>query len=129
MQRSVWKDRDFRQLGSDARLLFLWSWTNPQASICGLYVATAFDLQLALAEPPADWQRVLTALEELDAKPLLLWHEETEMLWIPSRVRHANRSPKVARAMQKEVDGLPASPLLERFIDQYGKQLGLEIGG
>lgn len=109
--------------------MFFWSWTNPQSAICGLYVATTTDLRIALRdEPPATWHRVENALTELAQKPMVKYDRENEVIWVVNRVKHANRSPKVARAMQKEVGRVPDSPLLTEFVQRYGSQLGIELG-
>jgi hypothetical protein len=127
----MYGDPAYRELSTDARLLFIWSWTNPQSTICGLYGCSVRQMQLALGdtrlgmEPMSD--RVLAALEQLARKPLVEYDEDNEVLWVINRVRYANRSPKVARAMQKEVEKCPPSPLIERFVAQYGRTLGIAI--
>lgn len=89
-----------------------------------------WEMRLGLREdPPATQSRVQNALDELAAKPLVKWDPEHEVIWVVNRVRYANRSPKVARAMQKEVERAPTSPLVVEFVEKYGAQLGIEIGG
>jgi hypothetical protein len=131
VKAAVWEDDAFRALSSDARLIFLWSWTNPAATICGLYRASWRQLAAALGElrggpgggasaQDADLvARVEPALAQLAAKPLLLYDETNEVVWAVNRARHANRSPKVAVAMQREFDRCPASPLKTKFKRRY----------
>lgn len=107
----------------------MWTWTNPRSTICGLYQVSMWEMRLGLREnPPATEARVLKAIEELGAKPLVKFDAEHEVIWVVNRVRYANRSPKVARAMQKEVERAPTSPLVREFVEMYGGQLGIEIG-
>lgn len=108
----------------------MWSWTNPGSAICGLYAASIMDMRLGLCENPlATERRVLRAVEELGQKPIVEYDRENEVIWVVNRVRYANRSPKVARAMQKEVERVPSSPLVARFAAMYGPQLGIEVEG
>lgn len=133
VQHAVHDDPAYVELDADARLLFLWSFTNPDATLCGLYRASWRQLAGALAPlngrvPPEMDARVEAALNALEQKPLLLYDEDTEVLWVVNRARHANRSPKVATAMRREYERCPASQLKAQFRTRYGRQLDLPAG-
>lgn len=126
-------DPAYQELEADARLLFLWSFTNPDATLCGLYRASWRQLASALGPlngrvPVAVDRRVEAALNALERKPLVLYDEEREVLWVVNRARHANRSPKVATAMRREFERCPASPVKDQFKRRYGRQLQLAAG-
>lgn len=127
-ETATWEDGPFLRLGADARLLFIWSWTNPHATICGLYEASLERIALALPGLPDEGERPLTeqevqrldtALVELAAKPLVVYHYETRVLYVPKRAAKANRSPKVLTAMQREFARCPQSPCKEMFAARY----------
>jgi hypothetical protein len=128
VENAMWTDPAFIALPTDARLLFIWGWTNPTASICGLYHASMKMMQRALQEGPlADVERVQKALGALGQKPLMLWDANAELVLVVNRARHANRSPKVALAMQREVESCPSSPLVEQFVELHGNTLNLRL--
>jgi hypothetical protein len=125
---ATWDDPQFQSLGTDARLLFLWSWTNPRAAICGLYHASERMLRRAISDQPlAEVERTWAALEELAAKPLLKYDAEAEVVFVVNRAKYANRSPKVAQRMQTEVEACPSSPLVGEFVNRYGEMLKLRL--
>jgi hypothetical protein len=129
---ATWDDEAFAALDTDARLLFLWSFTCREATICGLYTTSLRAMGRAIATPPdstAAWReledRVFAALEQLAVKPVLLYDDNSEVVWVVNRARHANRSPKTAAAMRREFVACPPSPLRDQFAQAYGDALGL----
>jgi hypothetical protein len=132
--RRTWNDPAFLELSTDARLLFVWTWTAPANALCGLYHVSPRMLERALEERPgaSDGElraRVRAALLELAAKPLVLYDDDAEVLWVVNRARYANRSPKVAVLLRREVEECPPSPLKEKFVIAHGDRLGLNRNG
>jgi hypothetical protein len=122
---ATWTDPQFLDLGTDARLLFLWALTNGRAA-CGLYPASVLDLERALGEGQgARGARVVHALAQLGRKPQLLYDDDNEVLWLVNRARHANASPRAARLMRSEWESCPRSPLRDLFHARYGQMLQL----
>lgn len=127
-ETATWIDTPFLALGADARLLFIWSWTNPQATISGLYEVGLEKIAEALPGMPFEGDRPLTddevdrldrALVSLADKPLVVYDYDHRVLWVPSRAAKANRSPKVLKAMQREFGRCPQSPVKELFAGRY----------
>lgn len=115
----LWDDPAFRALNADARLIFLYAWTSDRASIGGLHVASPRDLWRAVSDdlPTASrWER---ALDQLQAKPLLLYDDDAEVVWVVNRAKYANVSPRTQRAIQREYRRCPDSPLKTRFARRY----------
>lgn len=132
--RSIWTDRAFLELSVDARLLFIWAFTAPKNALVGLYEVSPRRLERALAEgagpsDPGLRERVRLALVELAAKPLVLYDDDAEVLWVVKRAEYANRSPKVLVRLQREVAECPASPLRDAFLKAYGRRLGIKGEG
>lgn len=126
----LWTDTKFLDLSTDARLLFIWSWMPPHASVCGLYGASMKQLSraLGLSEHVASGEqigRVLSALGELRERGMVLYDDENEVLWCVNRVKHAPQTPATVELMQQEVLACPESPLVDAFIARYGSLLGL----
>lgn len=132
--KQVWLRPSFKALSSDARLLYLWSWTNPNATMAGLYECSPRDLARALADcngnPGAELEaRLGEAMAALAAKPLVLYDDEAWVIWVVGRVDHALRSPTQAKAMRREYEECPPSPLKGRFLSTYGELLELSDAG
>lgn len=127
--KRVWETGSFRALGTDARMIYLWSWTSPgPGRLAGLFQASPTQLAQALGDADSLFgprQRVASALRELAVKPLLLYDDEAEVLWVVGRVEHALRSPTQRVRMQREFVACPGSPLKDRFAATYGAQLQL----
>jgi len=124
VHKHLWTDPDFVKLGPWGKLLFLWSWTNPGAALCGLYVASEKQMARGIGATP---EQLREALSDNSRKPLLRYDADAEVLWVVTRARWANRSPKVAIAMQREVEACPSTPLLPPFLDAYGESLNLRL--
>lgn len=124
MECALWTDPDFALLHEDAKLLFLWSWTNPKSTICGLYEVSVRAIMRGIG---AGDDQVRRGLRQLAIKPMVKYDAINEVIWVVNRAHYANRSPKVAVAMQREVLSCPESPLLEEFAAMYGDRLALKV--
>jgi hypothetical protein len=129
VETRLWQDPAYVELGPDARLLFLWSWTSPDAAIGGLYVASMRQLGRALspAYNAAVARRIEAAIDELARKPLLAYDFDTETVWLVNRARHSMRSPKVRVAIAREYERVPEGPLKLAFVMKYGQDLGIPL--
>lgn len=126
-QKKVWRRESFRALSPDARLVYLWSWTNPDhANLSGLYSASPRQMERALADDsPELRERLRAALRELSKEPLVLYDNDNEVLWVVGRVDHVLKSTTQATKMAREYEECPSSPLKDKFCRTYGKKLSL----
>lgn len=131
-QKKVWRRPSFLELDADARLLYLWTWTHENAALCGLYEVSPRKLESALEHrdaPDAGLRdRVAAALQQLARKPLVLYDDDMEVLWVVGRVEHVNMSPTGATRMRREWERCPPSPLRDQFAHRYGAALGISNG-
>lgn len=129
LKEELWRDRKFLSLTTDARLLFIWAWSPPHSTICGLYRTSWKQMKSGLGRCPDDKRlldiRLQDALEELSAKDMLHYDPENEVLWVVNRVKHAAVSRRAAGLMVGEFRRAPESPLAEAFMERWGTQLGL----
>ena len=120
---ALWADPDISELDPLAKLLYIWSWTNPHCGMAGLYKIgprrMSFDTGIDADEIP----RILTALAECR-----LAFYEAEVMWVRARVRRIrSRSPQMARSIAKDVEKLrPEHPLRIRFLAEYASMPWLE---
>lgn len=123
--REVWDDADFKRLGPEAKLIFLWAWTNPSASNTGLVRATYRSLARAMhPQGRVTDQKIRAALKQLAAKPLVLFDPEWSVLLVPTRTRWVLEQEKVPPramvAMLLDLEEFPQeSPLVKRWRKQY----------
>lgn len=128
----LWDDAPIRELSADAKLLFLWSFTNSAcASLTGLTPVSPRKLRRVLHEAPlAAEKRIESALDELARKPLVVYDWDQELLWCVERTKHVNSSPKVAIGVANWFASISAShpsPLLAKWKRRYGALLD-EVG-
>ena len=135
-RKAVWDKESFLELGTDARLLYFWTWTSPASSLSGLFEASPRKMLTALGRSPgadayatSGEMRLRDALEELARKPLVLYDDEAEVVWVVGRVDHSNLSPTTAIRIRREWEACPRSPLKDQFAAAYGSALGLTQGG
>lgn len=116
IDNAIWHDPDFAELSSDARYLYLWSFTNPRCNMSGLY-------KLALAPVPAEtgltMKRVEDALGEL-AEATFAYYRDG-VLWVRSRVAHLrSTNPNMAKSIAKDLGKLAEDhPLRVAFLQKY----------
>lgn len=127
--REVWDDADFNKLGADAKVIWLWAWTSPSASNTGLVRASHRSLARVLhRQGRVTTQRVKTALRQLAAKPMALYDEEWEVLYVPTRTRwvleHETVGARAMVAMLLDYEEFPEdSALVKRWRKQYPRLL------
>lgn len=117
IDNGIWSDPDFEALSPQAKLVFIWSWTNPRCGMAGIYKVSHRTIAHECGIAP---ESVDDVLEELACAALVLY--EDSVLWVRSRVKRLrSRSPQMAKAVAKDLNNVPASnPLRGRFLDYYG---------
>lgn len=115
---SIW-DNDLAEVSALAKLVYIWSFTNPACGMAGVYpmprrrIAAALDIETKEAED---------ALVEL-AEAGLIW-EDGKWIWIIDRIDGiATRSQQIATAIYKDLAALPdGHPLVELVVNRYADQ-------
>lgn len=126
IEHATWGDSAVTELSAPAALLFVWSFTNgPCASLTGLTLVGARKLRRAARVDSED--ALAAVLDELAAKPLVLYDWDHELLWCFNRVRFANASPKTTTGINNWVsavaENVNGSPLLAQFRRRYAPVL------
>lgn len=121
VQQDIWRDAPFLALSSDAKALFIYSFTHsPESSITGLSEVS----ERALGRVLGDRQLVEPVLEELGAKPFVKYDWDAELLWCVNRMKHAHsKSPKWLKGARSIVERMPPSPIIDQFKRRYGDLL------
>jgi hypothetical protein len=116
IDNAIWGDPVFEGLSVEAKLLYLWSFTNPLCGMAGLYRVSPMRMQ---RETGLTAQRWAKATRELQEAALVFY--ERSWLWCRSRVKYLRtRTPNMATSIMADVGKLdPNDPLRHRFVDEY----------
>jgi hypothetical protein len=106
----------------DAKLLYIWSWTNEHAGMAGLY---KIHEAMISVETGLSGRRLASALTEV-AEHEFTFYEGGVML-VRTRVKRLRtRSPQIAKSIAKDLQRIDAEhPLRKRFLSLYGDEAWL----
>jgi hypothetical protein len=112
---ALWEDEDFDELRPDAKLTYLWSFTNARCGMCGVYRVR----RRSIVEGCLPTKRRDEALKELEEHDYLRY--EGGWLWVRSRVKHLrSKGLKTARGVIRDIERVPAEhPLRSAFLTEY----------
>ena len=87
-QTELWTDPFIQELSPEAKLLFIYLWTNKHCNQAGLYEITpktiAFETGIELENLPA-------LIEQLDEK--VKWLKDENIIWVRNFLKHQPKSP------------------------------------
>lgn len=112
---ALWEDEDFDDLSPEAKLLYLWSFTNDRCGMSGVYRVKLKSIGEGCLPP----KRRDEAIKELEEGEYLRYVEG--FLWVRSRVKHLRtKGMKMARAVIRDIERVPAEhPLRAAFLTYY----------
>jgi len=116
----LWMDDKFLHISPQARLLFLWMFTNPDAGSSGLFL---FNDDVCENETGLSGRELHHCLKELIKIERVLYDEKTNIIWVVNQFKHTPKSPKIIESTLKEVKSLPKSPVKEVFYKKYELEL------
>lgn len=112
---AIWDDPDFRQLASDAKLVYVWSFTNG-CGMAGVYKLDQARITFDTSLPPA---RAKLALENLCERDYLVMAES--WVWVRTRVKRLRtRSSQMAWSVIADLEHLREDhPIRAAFVGEY----------
>jgi hypothetical protein len=116
VDNAIWSDPEFYDLSPNAKLLYLWSFTNPRCGMAGIY---KMPMKSAATETGLDG-KTRAAFDELAAARFVYFVDG--VLWVRSRVKHMRtKTTQIARAIVKDLEKIdPRHSLRGRFMAMYG---------
>lgn len=114
---SMWATNDeFMDLSPNAKLLYLWSFTNPDCNMAGLYRVSERTMRQQTGLSASQLER---ALVELAERAFVVY--DRPILWVRSRAKHLRtKGDKMATSVARAVGELPFDhPLRIAFLRQY----------
>lgn len=99
VETSLWSDGPFLALRPPARLLYVWSFTNPRNTLIGIYKVARDQMKVETGLSP----KLLNQSLEECADARLLFYDET-YAFVRARVKHLQgKSPNTAKGIRREL--------------------------
>jgi hypothetical protein len=115
IDNAVWSDPDFHGLSPAAKLVYLWTFTNPRCGMAGIYKVVLGAIALETGLSGTD---VSGALEELRQERFVLYTDG--VLWVRTRVKHLRtKTPQIAKSIARDLEQITSHPLTQAFLDEY----------
>jgi DnaD/phage-associated family protein len=113
----IWTDSWFCELPADAKLLFIYLFSNPNASVCGMYELPKRNISI---DTGLTVDRVSAILDTFSAAGKV--HYEAGIVWVVNLKKYndAGDSSKVAVRIRKDLDQISDCPLKRRYYE-YNK--------
>jgi hypothetical protein len=113
---SLWSDPEFLALSPEARMTYIWTWTNPRCGMAGIYKTAPVQ---AAMETGLSEDAVRAALTELGEAQFAFY--EGNVLWVRSRVKHLRqKTTQIARAIRNDLAKISDDhPLKAQFMATY----------
>ena len=99
VETALWSDPVFGQLKPHAKLLYVWSFTNPRCNIVGIYKVGRPQMSVETGITP---RRLQESLDEL-ANAHLVFYDDT-YIFVRARVKYLHgKSPNTAKGIRHEL--------------------------
>lgn len=117
VDNAIWGDPDYLELSPHAKLLYLWSFTNPRCGMAGLYKVAPPQI---VADTGLNDEQLGDALGELETGRFVFY--DGRMVFVRSRVKHLrSRSGTMAQSVRRDVDAAGDHPFVGLFAAEYGE--------
>jgi hypothetical protein len=114
IDNAIWSDPDFLALTGPAKLVYIWTFTNPRCGMAGLYKVARPLMEVETGFAGADLDAVLAEL----AEARFAFYDGTVM-WVRARVKRLRtKSPSIAKSIRRDVENVGSHPFVERFWEQ-----------
>lgn len=112
----IWKDNWFSDLDMDAKMLFIYLFSNERASVSGIY---ELPLKYISFETGIEKPRLIELLDQFKADGKVQY--EDGIIWVVNlRKYNETTSPKVQTRLTKDVSCIPDSDTLKKYCEHYG---------
>lgn len=113
---ALWSDPDFLALSPEARMTYIWTWTNPRCGMAGIYKTAPVQ---AAMETGLSEEAVRGALVELGEAQFAFY--VGNVLWVRSRVKHLRqKTTQIAKAIRNDLAKIADDhPLKAQFMATY----------
>ena len=119
VETAIWSDPVYEALGPHAKLVYLWSFTNPRCNLPGIYKVTLRQISTETGIRP---RRVEEALEELEAARLLYF--DGTFIFVRSRVKYLHTtSSRTMKGIARDLSNLDERhQYVQAFLFMYQEE-------
>lgn len=115
---SIWKDQWFMDLDPSEKLLFIYLFSNEQASMSGLYKVPP---KVIAFETGLDMQQVRDAMAKFDRDGKVHYDWSTGTVWVCNMPKyHEARSATQQTRIAKDVALIPDGPIKQAYLQSLG---------
>jgi len=118
-QTELWTDPFIQGLSPEAKLLFIYLWTNKHCNQAGLYEITLKTMAFDTGLPQESLPSLLKQLE-----PKVSWYPEQNLIWVRNFLKRQCKSQSFLIAAAKCLKNIGNNGLMEEFV-QYNQSLNL----
>ena len=116
IRNDIWSDPDFALLPGTAKLVYIWSWTNPRCDMAGIYKVGTPTIahECGIQVPDAEG-----ALADLQHASFILF--DGAWLLVRTRVKHLrSKGEKMAKSVARDIARVPSDhPFRSAFLLEY----------
>lgn len=116
-----WGDPFVQDLDKDAKLLFLYLWTNKRCNSAGLYEIT---LKTITFETGIESSRLPELFKIL--APKIVRHDESNLVWVKNFLKNQPQSPQFLKSVSDCLNSINSNGIVSDFRTYYGN-LGVSI--
>lgn len=113
-----WTDSFVQELPGDAKILFIYLWTNEHCNAAGLYQITPATIAFETSIPQ---ERLSTLLPLL--KPKVIWYKAENLIWVKNFLRRQAKSSKFIVSAIKSLNGLRIPEDIRNSFESYNEEL------
>ncbi len=117
-----WTDPFIRKLSPEAKLLYVYLWTNDHCNQAGIY---EMPLDIMAFETKIDESKLQGYLETL--QPKITWFKELDILWVKSFVHYQAKSPKFLIAVANCLKNIGNNGLVKEYIEYNSSKYSISI--
>lgn len=114
---ATWGDPFFQPLSPEAKLLFIYLWTNPNTNQAGMYEITLDTIAAGVRLPAEDIPGLMKSLEGH-----VEWSPDTNIIWVKNFLRRQCKSPKFFIAAMNCLKNINNNGMVKDFLN-YNRNL------
>lgn len=120
-ETTYWSDPFVMKLPAEAKLLYVYLWTNIHCNQAGLYEIAVETISFETGLSPEEVPELMSLLQ-----PKVTWLPEQNLVWVKNFLRRQTKSPLFLVAAAKCLETINNNGLVREFLD-YNQKYSLSI--
>lgn len=120
VQSKIWRDEWFTEQSADAKLLFIYLFTNPAATVAGIY---QLPLKFIAFDTGLSTERINEIMATFQEAKKVMWCNPT--IWVRKmREYQATDSPALKTRIQRDIDNVADCDVKRQYLSFYKDGMG-----